>query len=175
MDRPAEAEIGDFCWFLRERGKKHAASITHILSSYHSRSNRGSGSTLEGHKLRYPNSIFVCATAIAPAATRSPLRRGCSLWSTGWVSQAGPAADPLEEYGTCKKAQKRVTAGTGCPGMPLNFAVWLTCTPHHQPKLLFLEAGLLVLQTSSFSRCCRWLIHHEVQNRKPRLISLSAH
>lgn len=150
----------------------------HILSSYRSRSNRGSGKALEGHKLTYPNSIFVCATAVSSAATPSLLQHGCSLWSMGWVSQAGPTADPVEEYSTWKEAQKRVTAGTWCPGMLLNIAVWLTCMPHHQPKLLFLEAGLLVPQASIFSsssHCCRWLIHHEVQNRRPRLISPSTH
>lgn len=76
----------------------------HILSSYRSRSNRGSGKAAEGHKLTYPNSIFVCATAVLSAATSSLLQHGCSVWSTGWVSQAGPTADPVEEYGTWKEA-----------------------------------------------------------------------
>lgn len=163
MDRPARAEIGDFSWFLREREKKHAVSTMHILSSFHSWSNQGSGRAREGHKLRYPNSISVRAAAIAPAAAPSPLQHGCSLWSTGWVSRAGPTTEPIEEYGTWKEAQKRFP---WCLGTLLNCAVGLTSTPQHQPKLLFLEAGILVLQTSIFSsvsHCCRWLIHHEAQ------------
>lgn len=139
----------------------------HIISSYHSWSNPGSGRAPGSCKLSFANSGFVCAAPCCNTAAPPGAGDEFPKWVPPQVMSRSPAL------------WKSTKKGHHWHMMPRNAAeVWLACMPHHQPKLFFLEAGLLLLQTgifSSFSCCCRWLIHREVQNGRPRLIFPSAH